>query len=82
MKDIPGHALGMHAYQRSRRSDISHYERDSFFDSAVAVIAMLRAEAVDAELSPARREVRGGYLLNLTGHILIIAVERGNDVGN
>jgi hypothetical protein len=40
-------------------------------------IAMLRAEAVDAELSPARRELRGGYLLNWTGHTLIIAVERG-----
>jgi len=37
---------------------------------------MLRAEAVDAELSPARRELRGGYLLNWTGHTLIIAFDR------
>ena len=76
MKDIPGHALGMHAHQRRRGSDISHDERNSFFDSAIAILAMLRAEAVDAELSPARRELRGGYLLNWTGHTLIIAFDR------
>lgn len=77
MKDIPSQALGMHTYQRGRGRNISHDKRDSFFDSAVAVLAMLRAEAVDAELSPPRRELRGGYLLNWTGHTLIIAVERG-----
>ena len=77
MENVPGHALGMHANQRGSGSDISHDERDSFFDAAIAVLAMLRAEAVNAELSPTRRELRGGYLLNWTGHTLIIAVERG-----
>ena len=67
----------MHPYQRGRGRHIPHDQRDSFFHAAVAIFALLRAEAVDAELSPARRELRGGYLLNLTGHTLIIAVERG-----
>lgn len=67
----------MHAHQRRRRSDLSHDQRNCFFDAAVDILAILGAEAVDAELSPARRELRRGYLLNLTGHTLIIAVERG-----
>lgn len=75
MKNIAREALRMHAHQRGFRRDIAHDKRDSFFDPAVAVFAMLRAETVDAELSPAGREFRRGDLLNWAGHTLIIAVE-------
>src|SRR5579864_7218630 len=73
MKNVPRQALGMHAYQRESRRHITHDKGDRFFDAAIAVLALLGAKAVNTEFSPPGGKLRGGHLLNLSGHSLIIA---------
>src|SRR4051812_35648065 len=54
---------------------VTHHQSNSLFNTWLAIADKLTTEAVNAELSPARREVRRGELLNRRrAHISIIAV--------
>jgi hypothetical protein len=54
--------------------NVAHHKGDGLFNPAVSVRAELGAEAVNSEVAPASREVRGCDSLNLRGgHNSIIA---------
>lgn len=76
MENVAGQALRVNSHQRSRGLHIAHHKRYPFFHTGVAIISRVGTEAVNAELSPARRKLRGSDLLNVAGHKLIIAFER------
>jgi hypothetical protein len=70
----------VHADERRTGLHISHDKGDSLFDATVP-IRSLASKAVDAELAPAGREIRGSNLLYVIfGHTNIIAVECLDDV--
>ena len=74
MKNVAGEALRVNPNQRRSGVNISHHEGDGLLDAAVSIRAGFGAKAIDAELAPARREIRGSHLLNCVfGHTLIIA---------
>ena len=74
MKDISGKALRMNPDQRRARFQIAHDERDSLFNSAVAVGRRMSAKSVDPELAPAGWEISGSDLLNFRiTHTIIIS---------
>ena len=59
--------------------NVSHHQRDGFFDPAVSVRAEFSAKAMDPKLAPARREIRGcDGLKRMNGHNSIIAAKRQN----
>ena len=73
-EDVAGETLRMNANERRRGCHVAHDQRDGVFRAARAVVAERTLEAVDAEASPAGREVRGGELSNrvFRGHVFII----------
>jgi hypothetical protein len=70
MEHITCEALRVDADKGRGGGDLSHDQCNGFFDAAVTVLPGLSAEAVDAELSPASRKFRGGYLPYFAGHII------------
>src|SRR3954451_3010498 len=70
MEHITCEALRVDADKGRGGGDLSHDQRNGFFDGAITVMAGLSAEAVNAELSPAGGKLRGGYLPYFAGHII------------
>src|SRR5579862_7782855 len=74
MKNVASQALGVHPHQRRRGAYISHHQCHCLLDAAISIRSGFGPEAVNAELAPARREVRRSNLLNLRrSHHPIIA---------
>src|ERR1700683_913130 len=79
MKNVSSETLRVHAHQRRSGVNVPHDQGSGFLDAAVSIRTGFEAKAMDAELAPARGEIRGCELLNcVVAHILIIAAGRGD----
>src|SRR5579864_5313724 len=72
-KHIACEALRMNSHQRWRGMDVAHDQGNSLF--RLAVLSRFEAKSIDAELSPAGREVSRGKLFRGGAHQTIIGVK-------
>jgi len=79
-KNISREALRVNAHQRRAGVHVPHHQRDGFF-SLASVVGIAAGKSVNAEMSPAGREVRGGDLFDLKcAHKEIIVSEIRNNM--